>query len=74
MSIQTEKLELVRLILDTDNPSILSAIREIFASLNKKDFWDTLPESQKEEILQGIEEIEQGETVSYEENIRNHRS
>ena len=74
MSIQTEKLELVKLILDTDNPRILSSIREIFASLNKKDFWDALPESQKEEILQGIEEIEQGETVSYEENIRNHRS
>jgi len=73
MNIQAEKLELVRKILDTDNPNILSSIKQIFTSSKKVDFWDSLPQSQKEEILKGIEEVENGETVDYEEYIRNHR-
>ncbi|HZK52847.1 MAG TPA: hypothetical protein VFC84_01395 [Desulfosporosinus sp.] len=73
MNIQAEKLELVRKILDTDNPSILSSIKQIFTSSKEVDFWDSLPQSQKEEILKGIEEVENGETVDYEEFIKNHR-
>ncbi|HQB78045.1 MAG TPA: hypothetical protein PLJ52_06835 [Tenuifilaceae bacterium] len=73
MNIQAEKLELVRMILDTDNPSILSSIKRIFESYKNIDFWDSLPESQKEEILRGIEEVENGETVDYEEFMKKHR-
>ena len=73
MNIQTEKLELVRMILDTDNPSILSSIKRVFTSSKKVDFWDSLPQAQKEEILKGIEEVENGETVDYEDFIKNHR-
>ena len=73
MNIQAEKLELVRMILDTDNPSILSSIKRIFESYKNIDFWDSLPESQKEEILKGIEEVENGETVDYEEFMKKHR-
>jgi len=73
MDIQAEKLELVRMILDTDNPSILTSIKRIFATSKKVDFWDSLPQSQKDEILQGIEEIENGETVDYKEFIKHHR-
>lgn len=73
MNIQAEKLELVRMILDTDNPSILSSIKRIFESYKNIDFWDSLQESQKEEILKGIEEVENGETVDYEEFMKKHR-
>ena len=73
MNIQAEKLELVRMILDTENPNILASIKRIFASSKKVDFWDSLPQSQQEEILKGIEEIENGETIDYEEFIRKHR-
>lgn len=73
MNIQAEKLELVRLILDTDNPGILSSIRRIFTNSKGVDFWDNLPQYQKEEILKGIEEIEKGETIDLEEFIKNHR-
>ena len=73
MNIQAEKLELVRMILDTDNPGILSSIKRIFSDSKKVDFWDSLPQSQKVEILHGIEEIESGEIVDYEEFIKDHR-
>ena len=73
MNIQAEKLELVRLILDTDNPGILASIKRIFSKSKNMDFWDTLPQEQKEEIMEGITEIENGETVNYADFIKKHR-
>ena len=37
MDIQTEKLELVRLLLDTDDVSVLQSIRHIFGAKNEAD-------------------------------------
>lgn len=54
------------MILDTDNPNILSSVKRIFSTSQKIDFWDNLTQSQQEEILQGIEEIEKDETINYE--------
>ncbi len=73
MNIQAEKLELVRMILDTDNPRILSLVRRIFTSTKSVDFWDSLSQLEKEEILKGIDEVENGETVNYEDFIKKHR-
>ena len=73
MNIQAKKLELVRLILDTDNPGILESIKRIFSKSKDKDFWDSIPQEQKDEIIEGIKEIENGETVSYEGFIKQHR-
>ena len=73
MNIQAEKIELMKLILETDNPSILSSIKKILKRESKKDFWDTLPQSQKNEILKSIKEIENGEIVDYEDFIRKHK-
>ena len=73
MNIQAEKIELMKLILETDNPSILSSIKKILKKESKKDFWDTLPQSQKDEILKSIEEIENGEIVNYEDFIKKHK-
>ena len=69
MNIQAEKLELVRLILDTDNPGILASVKRIFFNSKNVDFWDCLPQYQKDEIL---EEIETGETIDYEKFIKKH--
>ena len=73
MNIQAEKLELVRMILDTDNPNILSAVKQMFTDSKKIDFWDNLTQSQQDEILKGIEEVENDETVNYEQFIAKHR-
>ena len=73
MNIQAEKLELMRLILETDNPGILASIKKIFKTKSQTDFWETLPQDQKDDILQGIQEIEKGEVSDYEAFIKNHR-
>jgi len=73
MNIQTEKLEILRMILETENPKILDSIKNIFKRQASLDFWESLPDSQKEDILGGIQEIENGEIIDYESFIRKHR-
>jgi len=70
MNIQAEKIEIMKMILDTDNPSILESVKNIFKKSMNADFWDALPQEQKEDILQGIEDIENGEVVDYEDFMR----
>lgn len=66
MNVQTEKIELIKLILDTENPGILNSIRKVLAKYAQQDFWQTLSRAQQDEILKGIEEIDSGETEDYE--------
>ena len=73
MNIQAKKLEIMRLILETDNPSILESIKNIFTKKSQSDFWEALPQEEKDGILQGIKEISNGEFVDYEEFIKKHR-
>ncbi len=73
MNIQTEKLEILRMILETDNPKILDSIKNIFKRQASVDFWETIPQSQKDDILSGIQEIENGEIEDYESFISKHR-
>jgi hypothetical protein len=50
MNIQAEKIELAKLILETDNPSILGLIKSVFDKFNSHDFYNDLTTEQKAEI------------------------
>ena len=65
MDIQAIKLELVRQILDLDNPELL---KELFIKLRKedKDFWLELTEAEKYEIELGLKQLERGELIAWE--------
>ena len=49
MDIQLEKKELIKLLQETENPSIIKSIQKIFQK-ERKDWWDDLPNSAKEGI------------------------
>lgn len=72
MDIQLEKLELIKKLVETEDPTIINSIRKIF-SKKKKDWWDDLTEDQKEEIKEGERQIERGEFVLYEDMMKKHR-
>ena len=42
MNIQAEKIELLKLLLDTNNPKIIQLIKQIFEQEKNADFWDEL--------------------------------
>ena len=69
MDIQTSKIELAKLILSIEDPSIINKIIDVLKS-NEKDFWHDLTEDQKQEIHLGIEQLERGERVSWEDFIK----
>jgi len=73
MNIQAEKIEIMKMILDTDNLSILESVKNIFKKNTTADFWETLPQEQKEDIMQGIKDIENGDIVDYEDFIKQYR-
>jgi hypothetical protein len=73
MDIQAEKLELMKLLLNTENPSILESIKNILRKEKTPDFWDELSVEQKEEINKADLEISRGETISYENFMSSHR-
>lgn len=47
MNIQAEKIELVKMLLDTENPKIIDSIKEIFNQTRTTDFWDDLSIEQR---------------------------
>ncbi len=66
MDIQFEKIELMKLLLETENPSIIKGIKKVFQR-EKKDWWDELSDEQKASIKEGEREIENGEFVTQDE-------
>lgn len=72
MDIQFEKSELMKKLEETNDISIIEAIKKIFVS-QKKDFWEELTQEQKDEIEEGERQIERGDFVLYEDLIKKYR-
>ena len=72
MNIQAEKIEIMRLILETENPIILESIKALFGKRETSDFWETLSDAQKEDIFKGIDDIENGKVVDYDDFMKDH--
>jgi hypothetical protein len=66
MDIQLEKLELIKMLVETDDQSIIASVKKIFSS-NKKDFWEELSQEQRDEIEESDRQIDRGEFVNFEE-------
>ena len=73
MNLQAEKLEIMKMILETKNPSILKSIKGLLWKEEKSDFWKNLSQSQKDDIEQGLNDIESGDVVNYDEFIEKYR-
>jgi len=73
MNIQAEKIRLMQLLLNTDNPSIIQSIKDIFNKNKAKDFWDELTLEQQQEIKKGSKEINEGKTTDYDTFMSKHR-
>ncbi|SDG94336.1 hypothetical protein SAMN04488062_103157 [Flavobacterium omnivorum] len=62
MDIQSEKLELIKMLLETDDTTIIEAVKNIFKA-QKKDIWKDLSPEQQEEIDLRIQEANRGDQV-----------
>lgn len=64
MDIRLEKLELMKMLIETENPSVLKAIRKIFQK-EEKDWWDDLTEEQKEFLEESLKQADNGEVHDF---------
>jgi|LakMenEpi03Aug12_release.lakeMendotaPanAssembly.Ray.scaffolds.fasta_scaffold2701887_1 TRAP-type C4-dicarboxylate transport system substrate-binding protein len=71
MDIQLEKIELMKLLKETENPTVIKAIKNIFQS-EKKDWWNELTEEQQNILNESMDEYERGEFSSFDDFIKPH--
>jgi len=68
MDIQTEKKNLMEWISKLEDKSIIEDIKFLRDnSSNEKDWWDDLSEEEKKGIEEGLRDIEEGRTYTYEQ-------
>ncbi len=69
MDIQSLKIELTKLILNIDNPALIEKIKDLLVQ-ETGDFWSTLSEDQKEELKLGIQQLNEGQRVSFDDFLK----
>lgn len=62
MDLQTSKLELVKMIVNIDNQTIINKLLDFLKS-EKKNFWFELSEKDRQEIDAGIKQLDSGERI-----------
>lgn len=66
MDIQATKIELMRLILGIDNPSVIERISALIKN-ETSDFWDELTPKQQNDIEKAIQELDTGKGMEWKE-------
>jgi TRAP-type C4-dicarboxylate transport system substrate-binding protein len=73
MNLQSKKLELVQLILNTEKPTILARVEAVLKG-KAVDWWDRLSPEEKKAIEKGLSEAEKGELIPHEEVMKEARA
>ncbi|HSI77668.1 hypothetical protein [Lunatibacter salilacus] len=69
MDIQSSKIELVRLILNIENPKLIARLSE-FLKRETQDFWEELSEIEKKEIEIGLKQLDNGERIDFDDFLK----
>jgi len=70
MDIQSKKLSLIEWLINLNDERLLSKVESIS---KEDDFWFSLTAEEKNEIKQGISELDDAKTFDYEDVISSHR-
>jgi len=73
MTIQTQKLELVKMILDINDKSTLNNFIQLIKS-SKEDWWDEISDGEKKAIEEGLAELGKGLGISHEEVTKKYKN
>ncbi|RYU87269.1 hypothetical protein EWM62_16275 [Mucilaginibacter terrigena] len=66
MDIQAEKLNLIKWLTDIDEPAVIRSFIDL-KNKQQADWWDEIDEQEKAEIEIGINQADNGETLTHEE-------
>jgi len=66
MDMQTEKIELAKRLLDTEDKNIIDTVKSIFRTFDADNEWGDLPEKVISDVQESIKQIEAGSEISYD--------
>lgn len=69
MDVQATKLKLLKFILENENSDFIARLAE-FIRKEEGDFWNDLSEVEQKEIIQGIEELDEGKRIEYDSFLK----
>lgn len=69
MNIESIKLELMHLLLETQEESLLAKVKKVFDE-EQTDWWDNLTEEEHQEIQKGINQADDGNLESHEKVMK----
>jgi predicted transcriptional regulator len=72
MKLQEQKLELAKMVLNTDSEALLKQVKAVFDKA-ESDFWDELSDYQKKTVEEAIKQADKGEMISHKEAMKKYR-
>ncbi len=69
MNIETTKLELMHLLLQTQKESLLVRLKKVFEE-EQSDWWDEMSTEEKKEIEIGLAQAEKGAFIAHQEVMK----
>lgn len=67
MNIQAEKLQLMKMLLETEDKSLLAQIKALFEASKKGDIWDEWDDEVRADVEEAIAELDRGEGIPHAE-------
>lgn len=67
MDIQLEKYKIIEWITSLKDKTMISRLKSLKEETKDEDWWDELSSAEKEGIQKGLQDIEDGNTISHEE-------
>ncbi len=65
MNIQTEKLELIKMLMSIQDAAVLKKIKTLLEKEQEQDFFDNLNKEQIASIERGLDDIAKGRTIPH---------
>jgi len=70
MNIETTKLELMKLLLNTQKESVLEKIKDIFQKESSQDWWEEMNEEEHQDIEVGLKEAQNDSVKSHQDVMK----
>lgn len=70
MNIEATKIELMKLLLNTQKESVLEKIKDIFQKESSQDWWEEMNEEEHQDIELGLKEAENGQLKSHQDVMK----
>lgn len=70
MDIQLEKYKIIEWITSLKDKTMISRLKSLKEETKDEDWWDELSSAEKEGIQKGLQDIEDGNTISHEKVMK----